>query len=1505
MDNPILLIHDPTIFDKDSAEKSTEKNVLKYYNNDSGDTNFGQIVDDKIFIFNKKENKKGWKEFERPKKIENIKDNTSWEKREENVEKKMIKFKILEPLHESPLFKIPEGQLTLSCNFDFDKKVPFIFTLSNQWDYDYFDTLVIPENLSANEKPLYYRNTTLDELPYKHSGDIHRNGMLLHQVNFNNGTIIDRRHYAGYVVFQGYNRKSLYHLRKTEPNICIVDEKDGGYNVWIYHFPLVKDFVGDANIAFMAKFDCYPQEKRIEWSFLQQPLFSNKLFNVGQVFSSYQKDYETFVAKIENEKRRIIIINNSNDDDDEEDYEQNFKKIKLSSSPPPPPSSLSLEEKNNEEYLYNKNKNNTVIIVQEPLLRGRGGNFVKNIVNDISSLVNNNNCKKYTFHHNIKYYNEEEEEKIVTGDHDNDDDECSTSLPIGGGSVISEHSLIKLAKPMENSKISTEYINDIKYSKKAIMIVSNKYNIANAPKVFSKLNACFIVVNNNNNNDDNIEKKEKEDNDTNISLALVHQGPLSTIFTYFPFKNNNKFYFVRGLCNKKGEEKKTCGDEVTLEDIVIHCGWSSPPQPPSSTTSHTRTEKGGGLSVPAFPQTTNEQYIYDENGREIFCVNTKNSNEGSFILNAVEKYAMKKEEKCRGKDLKMALSWIFAQLEVIINEAVFNKMTKLVLDNLEGKNITLTKKECFQIIKNNLPIEYFLPNKINEEINDDTNFDRNWLKNILNGVLLPTITEDFIMFSHLFLKMKNIIINEHSHNKTMFYETILEILKDCVSTKSSYGNRKRDISKKVKIQQSNVLDVQWLNTKELKTLDDLFSKRCEQEGAQIYKIDLVNFRKTLNNDNDNSSSILSIDERFRETPGDLAAAYLECYIRKSDIITLLFEYKESVMIAIPTLDEIIDIMKRVESVTKHDWTLAVLEGSKDYARIMLRHTVAHLINENNMTATKVEPGSPIVGRMVLRLLFNAMEILKPPNADLSKANENDGLIKKLRGLMGLVFSVMASGLERPLTPIYQIFLHDNKIARFNFSEDSYFIDRIIQFWPWLKLDELPVKTRAVDCINKKINNIIEARISQILSENKNEIKMATLLLKLKKRKVWYFKKIRPLIRIILNRNNNNNNSEMNIDQLDDIFSKYVKPTKMLKRDNDEEEILLLIPSSPSSSFSPLSNDNNNYYYTENDLEELENKMSRYIENYNNHHQLEGKKVREKTNFEGGEEDYTNQLECVSNVLKYYNENFTNTINHDEMKKSKLIQNIQRLEKLITERGDERSLLDDDEVQKVWKLVQSISYDNYIKRSVILKVFIEPIIEKLNKIITDIIIKNNHLELDNNNNNEFESLRQLRARLFYIYFKFSNIFYKFGYLPKVIVALSLCKSIHDFIYIYIGDVSSLSKRKRKIKKGYQPKVNNELVDCKYSFILHNYLYTSNEGHFNNLMINDDDKEEEEELLLKDDKKIKLYHKLGRESALQKMWGWYTKNNDDPNETIALTDRIDEMLTEMIKEGSVYL
>ena len=96
------------------------------------------------------------------------------------------------------------------------------------------------------------------------------------------------------------------------------------------------------------------------------------------------------------------------------------------------------------------------------------------------------------------------------------------------------------------------------------------------------------------------------------------------------------------------------------------------------------------------------------------------------------------------------------------------------------------------------------------------------------------------------------------------------------------------------------------------------------------------------------------------------------------------------MIVIPLLTKIKNAMKNPHT---FPWRTIESGGPIDQARIIFRKTVYELLPPD-IKKEQNNPGSPVVGKLAIDLLFSAMYALAGNRRDFSKSSEDDGWINQ-------------------------------------------------------------------------------------------------------------------------------------------------------------------------------------------------------------------------------------------------------------------------------------------------------------------------------------------------------------------------------------------------------------------------------------------------------------------------------------------------------------------------------
>ena len=262
-----------------------------------------------------------WQPFNAPTTKKRLIDSTNWENRESNIIEKMKLYPkyFKNVIGKCNWHKIPEGTNSIECSFDEKKnpELPFIFTLSfASRGETYFDMVVIPHGEEARKlkDPFCWCQTRANDVLYEHSGDEsveleygnRQQGMdinLLQNLTINNhshnrlggNNNNDELYASGCVAFHGYSKKTLFQLACTEPSICIVDKKPNSdeCDIWIYHLPIIEEYLEKTTVAFLARFDIDFDRKKIMWNFTKTPTFITDYFRVGDV-----KEYKSGVNNL-------------------------------------------------------------------------------------------------------------------------------------------------------------------------------------------------------------------------------------------------------------------------------------------------------------------------------------------------------------------------------------------------------------------------------------------------------------------------------------------------------------------------------------------------------------------------------------------------------------------------------------------------------------------------------------------------------------------------------------------------------------------------------------------------------------------------------------------------------------------------------------------------------------------------------------------------------------------------------------------------------------------------------------------------------------------------------------------------------------------------------------------------------------------------------------------------------------------------------------------------------
>lgn len=437
-------------------------------------------------------------------------DNSNVGERENDIEKEMSIFPHLDRLKNVPVLPIPYHN-DIICRVELS--IPLAFSLSTYYDCHYFEMVII----STDEEKgvvLNYQNKYGDpaQLPYRHSGDVYCGSDNLLQSMLPIDNWKEKGSFKGVLAVQGYDKKSFRQLKHCQPSICLVD---GCETIYLIHFPLSEDFVGDSSIAYIAHFTYNPKWGVVTWSIPKIPTFSIEKFNIND--AKYENYFENGLREfnINHHSRIDATINDVVFADDDDDYEMLFS---------------------------DNEKSPSVLIIQEPLL----GKYSK-VIQEFTRGYDDDDI--FTFHQRIK--------RFVTASNNEADEHqqqqqqwCSNynySLP--QASCYRYYDELRLRKLLRKNAA-------------AVVIVSDLYpnSLSCLLQVGYRLNGTFVIISSKIDVSGGKNNIEKALNSVNTSMVVSLCGPLSTIIVCLP---QCGFFYYKGTFNDK-----KFGDRVTPSEII-------------------------------------------------------------------------------------------------------------------------------------------------------------------------------------------------------------------------------------------------------------------------------------------------------------------------------------------------------------------------------------------------------------------------------------------------------------------------------------------------------------------------------------------------------------------------------------------------------------------------------------------------------------------------------------------------------------------------------------------------------------------------------------------------------------------------------------------------------------------------------------------------------------------------------------------------------------------------
>ena len=1039
-----------------------------------------------------------WSEFMRQS-LENLLDSTNLDYREDRLINRITMFYNIE--NKFNIFPLAENQEIIECSVDFENKLrPIAFTVSHYDSRNYFDTLILSKHFEDDDAPLYYNYLNSPKLMFEHSGDVkhYRQNVLLHQITIDYDKT--NSHSSGIYTIQGYNRTSLLTLKNCDPNLCIMDYSSNG-NIRIYNIPcpLSPSFVKDNHIAHMAYFEYIPHTNKIRWTIPKKPIFTNIKIDVGDPYQYYKPSVKQF----------INIIN-----------EIQYKPQELK------------EEEIEEKMEIEEVKPKSALIIQETLFYEEScQNILDTFIEKQLEESEEENKTIYSFHRKIKEINRLT--KKPSSKLKREENNAQYTIPIAGGSVISDHAIVLAGERIENQTVAEKFNQFLKYGERATIILSDCSKAANIPKVHSKINATFILVGLNIRNIGNINDIL---NNIDASLLVSMQGSLSRVIVYLPTKD--EYFFYRGLGPYALGEKIKYIDEIYVSPMIVR-------SIPLTYTS---------LNVNKVSIVSNLSDKYD------FEIDIDND-EPSTILEKIINSLYNASKNLSKDEVINEMRFICSQLEVWLRQTQITKMIEHLVNKAE--NMTIFKmKDALTVIlnqKETIYIPHYLTKRITRLLQNDRDvrinkpYSRKWFTRLLfsddnddnddNGFIANNIRTNENL-----INIMNDIIKKNSENMRYWIEHLANILDRCVSLKTAYGKRIKGIEQRIRDKRSSQ-NVQKVKQMTEEDIDDLFQNECTKNGVLIVSVNTDIFENIIaNNSYDNDNIIKQIPD-FDRSNKELASSYLP----EASNSALTFLYRKNTMLMIPCLKIFEAIFQDSKSICEYNWRAVKEGGSMELVRILLRESVFRMIPSYIKKRYNINaPSSEIIGKLVISLLFGCLHSLKNIKNEYEHLSNDDFVIAFSRVLIGLILSIMASGANVPLSTSYQIILGYQPTS-FKFTEEEKWLRNFLNIWPQTKIVNLPLKNNILNCLYKKLNNKLRAikGYEQLfvtdydLEERKNKRK-------------WIINAKRPLVEVIL---------ESKIEKYktcdDETFSNISKPhipiteqslLKVLKKYNEVKEI---------------------------------------------------------------------------------------------------------------------------------------------------------------------------------------------------------------------------------------------------------------------------------------------------------------------------------------------------------------
>ncbi|XP_042892896.1 uncharacterized protein LOC122267000 [Penaeus japonicus] len=775
------------------------------------------------------------------------------------------------------------------------------------------------------------------------------------------------------------------------------------------------DFVvGDNTMNHIARYTIDPRRNKITWVFPHQPVYGNTKENVS-------KDSNIYRIGMKKKNARMVTDQPHPDDvyaQEDTSLAMKIKRCKVEEPVPVPDH----DDVCQADIL-------PLLIVQEGV----------KIPDDLLQ----NMKPEFVFGSNIREY-------------------CETSppltsnmvlLPLAAGSTLYDSDILMHGQPPSSKETAQRFSKRIKYASRIIVVVGDNYKMDPLLKHTQKLNAIYIVVSSNTRNDlDNM----------NVSMALVHQAPLSTVICYI----KGAYYYYRGIW-----QEQSYGSQVSLSMVLKN-----------------------GIVIRPGQVCVDDTQVYNSNG--VFLFEVEQGREVESVLN----YDF-------GHFTRPGFKLWLGQLEVLLSAADLRKLVTKTIEIMSREK----KKNAIQDILNKMELPLLLKNKLIEISHNET-FSKRWLL----ATCMSTLNTGE--------KFTGKIVKVYNRAWSIYKSTldseqwIMAALNDTTSARSSHGVKSLD-ALKMNVRRDTVA----ANVKKARNtdLDDLMTDHCQKAGVVIYQLS----EKDLEEACDKRINPLMINERLNYMAGYLASSLLDETTGISSISFDMCTSSAGCTgcarcikyLLLPIVDPLLDIMASEKNMTMYNWRNVKEDDIIAITRIIVRNEIYKFMGNQDFDA-----GHAKVGRLTLFMLAAAMDRTRY----LFKKQPDDPtsvLVRTMRYLFGLCVSIMSSGANAPLVEAYRLFTEPCLPTIRLDPKDRYTIDAMVNAWPYLCFDTKKdlVKDRLMyqlkEETERKITFIFNTKVKPKYIDHCNKITNNEERIRLENKSLWSHQYVRPMCLLLIGR----------------------------------------------------------------------------------------------------------------------------------------------------------------------------------------------------------------------------------------------------------------------------------------------------------------------------------------------------------------------------------------------------